>query len=107
MYEKHNYLMDTHTAVAWNVAEQYRAAGGDRPMVILSTASAYKFPEAVLQAIGSEPAADEFDTMERLAEKSGTPIPANLAGLREREVLHKDVIAKDEILQYVLSNVAE
>ncbi|MBQ6798451.1 MAG: threonine synthase [Oscillospiraceae bacterium] len=101
------YLMDTHTAVAWNVAEQYRAAGGDRPMVILSTASAYKFPEAVLQAIGSEPAADEFDTMERLAEKSGAPIPANLAGLRQREVLHKDVIGKDEILQYVLSYIAK
>jgi len=107
VFSETGYLMDTHTAVAWNVAEQYRAAGGKRPMVILSTASAYKFPEAVLQAIGSEPAEDEFDTMERLAEKSGAPIPANLAGLREREVLHKDVIGKDEILQYVLSNIAE
>ena len=56
VWEDHGYLTDTHTAVAWNVAEQYRAAvGGDRPLVVLSTASAYKFPAAVLEALGETP----------------------------------------------------
>ena len=107
VFRENGYLMDTHTAVAWNVAEQYRAAGGSRPMVILSTASPYKFPDSVLEAIGSAAAEDEFDTMERLAEQSGVPIPEGLAGLRDREVLHRDVIDRDQILQYVLSNIAE
>ena len=100
--------MDTHTAVAWNVAEQYRSAvGGDRPLVVLSTASAYKFPAAVLEALGETPDCDEFVTMDRLAEKTGVPVPANLRGLRERSVLHRDVIDRESILDYVLGKIGE
>ena len=108
VWEDHGYLMDTHTAVAWNVAEQYRAAtGGDRPLVVLSTASAYKFPAAVLEALGEVPDVDEFVTMDRLAEKTGVPVPSNLRGLRERSVLHKDVIDREQILDYVLKKTGE
>ena len=34
---------------------------------------------------------------------TATPIPQNLSGLRSREVLHKDVIDKDEMLSYILN----
>jgi len=104
VWEQEGYLMDTHTAVAWNVAERF-AGEDNRPTVILSTASAYKFPEAVLDALGKEAAEDEFDTMERLAKESGVAIPANLSGLREREVLHKDVIDRNAILDYVMQKI--
>ena len=36
---------------------------------------------------------------------SGVPIPRNLAGLEGRPVLHKDVIDKDAMLDYVLAEV--
>ena len=40
VWTQHGYLMDTHTAVAWNVAQQYRRSGAEHPLVVLSTASA-------------------------------------------------------------------
>lgn len=45
--------IDTHTAVAANVMEQYRKATGDKTVtVFVSTASPYKFCDHVLRAIG-------------------------------------------------------
>ena len=110
VFKSHNYVCDTHTAVAWNAAEKYAAeqGSGETPMVVLSTASPYKFPLAVLSALeGKEPACDEFEAMERLSKLSGTKIPQGLAGLREKEILHKDVIEKDEITSYVLSKIKD
>ena len=108
VWQKHGYLCDTHTGVAWNVAQQYKAECQPKnPVVILSTASPYKFPVAVLKAIGGEICEDEFDTMDRLHEMTGVPVPANLSGLREKKALHTDVIDREEILSYVLKKVSE
>lgn len=105
---EHHYLCDTHTAVAWDVAQQYKAADPDHnPVVILSTASPYKFPAAVLKGIGEAEAGDEFAVMEQLHAVTGVPVPKNLTGLKEREVLHKDVIAPEEMLDYVLGKAAQ
>ena len=71
-------------------------------MVVLSTASPYKFPAAVLKAIGGRTGGDEFEQMAALSELTGVAVPKNLSGLRSREVLHKDVIEKDEMLNYIL-----
>ena len=40
--------------------------------------------------------------MERLQEKTGVPIPENLQGLQQKPERHTDVIAKENMLQYVL-----
>ena len=48
---------------------------------------------------------NEFHMMNELARISGVPIPGNLSGLEGRPVLHKDVIDKDAMLDYVLSEV--
>ena len=74
-------------------------------MVVLSTASPYKFPAAVLKAIGGGTEGDEFAQMEILSRITGTPIPQNLSGLRSREVLHKDLIDKDDMLSYILDTL--
>lgn len=100
VYERHGYLMDTHTAVAWDVAERITLAN---KTVVLSTASPYKFCASVLEALGEEISMDEFAQMERLHEITGVAIPAGLAGLRNLPVLHKDVISLDEMESYVLS----
>ena len=104
VWESHHYLCDPHTACGWAVAENYVTQTGDhRPMVVLSTASPYKFPAAVLSAIGGDESGDEFDQMERLSEITGVPIPKNLATLRGKEERHTGVIDKDEMLEFVLS----
>ena len=103
VYTEKDYLMDTHTAAGWAVAEDYVNQTGDtRPMVVLSTASPYKFPAAVLEAIGGDLTGDEFDQMERLQATTGVPAPQNLATLRGKAERHTGVIDKDEMLNFVL-----
>ena len=103
VWNENHYLCDTHTAAGWNAAEEYVAATGDkRPMVVLSTASPYKFPAAVLEAIGGDLSGDEFDQMERLSEITGIAIPKNLATLRGKAELHTGVIDKEDMLNFVL-----
>ena len=104
VWKENGYLCDTHTASGWAVAEDYVNQTGDtRPMVVLSTASPYKFPAAVLAAIGETAKGDEFDQLEQLHGATCVPIPKNLAALRTKPELHKDVIDKDEMLDYVLA----
>ena len=104
VFAEHHYLCDPHTAAGWAAAEEYVAETGDaRPMVVLSTASPYKFPAAVLSAIGGDVSGDEFALMERLEKLSSMPIPGNLSGLKGKEEKHTDVIAKEKMMEYVLN----
>ena len=104
VFRQTRYLCDPHTACGWAVAEDYVNSTGDHtPMVVLSTASPYKFPAAVLSAIGGETLGSEFDQMERLQALTGVKIPANLAGLQGKPERHTGVIPKEKMLDYVLS----
>ena len=109
VWKDDHYLCDTHTAVAWDVAQQYKQANPEHnAVVVLSTASPYKFPAAVLEGIGEKAEGDEFDVMEQLHKVTGVPVPKNLADLRSRAVRHRDVIDRGEMLDYVLGKaVAE
>ena len=99
VYRENGYLMDPHTACGWAAAEKHR---GENPMVVLSTASPYKFSTAVLTAIGADVTGSEYDRMDRLQALTGIPIPQNLAALREKPERHTEVIRKEEMLEYVL-----
>ena len=104
VYKEKGYLCDPHTAAGWAAAEDYIAETGDnRPMVVLSTASPYKFPVAVLTAIGGDTSGTEFEQMERLSAMTGVAIPKNLSGLQGKEEKHTGVIEKEKMLEYVLS----
>ena len=49
VYTENGYLMDTHTAVAYNKLAAYRKdTGCVTPAVVVSTASPYKFCNSVL-----------------------------------------------------------
>ncbi len=108
LFKDNNYLADSHTAVAANVLEQYRAATGDNTLtVVASTASPYKFAASVLPALTAEAIpADGFAQLEMLSKLSNTPIPAPLANLKGCEVLHKNCIAKDDMAKFVLDFLA-
>ena len=103
VWAEDRYLMDPHTASGWAAAEEYAKETGDnRPLVVLSTASPYKFPAAVLASIGGDRSGDEFAQMERLSAITGVAIPKNLAGLRQKPERHTDVIDKEEMMEYIL-----
>lgn len=90
VYEKTGYVMDTHTAVADHVCNEYRQATGDgKKCVIASTASPYKFVKSVMTAIDAENAKeDEFTLLPKLCEASGVEMPQAIKDILEANVLH-------------------
>lgn len=101
-FEQYRYLLDTHTAVAVNVYEAYRAESGDvTPTVLASTANPYKFAASVLQALGQENVDDEFDKIEQLHRMTGCEIPAPLSSLRDKTPRFHGSCRKEEMEQVV------
>jgi threonine synthase len=102
MYSEHSYLMDTHTAVGYKVYQDYKEANKDeRPTVIASTASPYKFSDSVAYAIGLPKMNDEFETLSLLHEETGVSIPKGLKDLERKKVLHKTTLKKGELADAV------
>lgn len=99
------YLIDPHTAVAWRAAEKYRLLSSDDSyIIVLSTASPYKFCTTVLEGIGKADGLDEkapFAAAHRLAEETETSIPPQVTALETMPVVHKDVIAPEEMAQHI------
>ena len=94
-YKRSGYLLDTHTAVAYRVAEQFRRADGSgTPMIVASTASPFKFCASVLHALGCEALREGTAIIGQLAEASGRPAPAPLAGLAGKQVRFGEVVDK-------------
>ena len=86
LYRKDGYLIDTHTAVAYRVYEDYIAYTGDRtPALLASTASAYKFADSVCESIGIGKGSDGFDSVRRLAYETSVRIPSGLKDLEKRK----------------------
>jgi threonine synthase len=92
-FEKQGYLMDPHTAVGYGVLQKYREETGDpTPALLASTASPFKFNEAVLEALGRDPSGkDEFTLLEELAAISGRPIADRLIELKSLPEVHTEV----------------
>ena len=102
-YEQTGYVMDTHTAVAYAAYQKYKAESGDQtPMVIVSTASPYKFTKDVMTALDAKYAeGDAFGLQAELEKASGVAVPVPIQGLEHRPILHKNVCEKAEIKEVV------
>ena len=104
MFDKHGYLIDTHTAVAFSALEQYRReTGDDTPAIVASTASPFKFCASVLEALGEPNAASGLDALDQLTAKTGLPAPAPLAALRDKKVRFTQVVEKEHMADAVMS----
>ncbi len=101
VYNDHEYILDPHTAVAWRAAIKYRLLTSDnRYIIVLSTASPYKFCSSVLKGMGRAEGLEEsnpFDAVRRLSENTGMPVPKQVTALAEAPVLHKEVIDADKM----------
>jgi threonine synthase len=93
VFSNFNYLIDTHTAVGYNVYQKYLKETGDTTKtVIASTASPFKFPGSVASALDKKYAGmDEFELMNVLSEVSGLKIPEPMKNLAKKEVIHTTV----------------
>ena len=104
-YNSNNYLCDPHTAVGIKAARDYKnspAYTEDVPVVVLSTASPYKFPAAVCKAIELPLEGDEYQQIEAINKKTNVPVPKNLSSIKNKPVLHNQVIDRNKIIDYVV-----
>ena len=102
-FDENGYLLDTHTAVAVKVYEDYvKQTGDDIPTVIDSTASPYKFSKSVLTAVtGREQTLDEFAMVEELNKITGADVPASLKALKDKSVRFSNVCDKENMSEMV------
>ena len=98
-YKNKNYLIDTHTAVAMAAAEEYLSTyKAERKILVVSTASPYKFAKDVYTSlVGEENAPSDIEAIEKLSALTGTEIPAPLSSVIAKEILHPDVIGKEDM----------
>ncbi len=102
VYNDKQYLMDTHTAVAYKVYEDYKKETEDTtPTLIASTASSYKFADSVAKAIGLKEEKNEFAYIDSIAEVTGIPVPKGLQGLKDKDVLHDTILDVEEMKKAV------
>lgn len=107
-YEKNNYVLDTHTAVAYAAALKFKEQQiNDKKLVVLSTASPYKFVGSVYEAISNQHDEDEFALMNKIKALTGVNIPKNLAQLNEMPILHNNHLAKEDMEQFVKMKLGE
>jgi len=103
-WQNKGYLIDTHTAVAANVMEQYRKATGDGTLTVFaSTASPYKFCNHVLAAIGEAPVGDGVELLDQLNAVSGVTVPRRLAALKGKKARF-DLVAEKQQMDDVVLN---
>lgn len=102
-FEENSYLMDTHTAVAANCAEQYRSKTCDNTeMLVVSTASPYKFATDVLSSFGKTAKGDEFAAITALEAHTKASVPAPIAALMGKKARFNTVIDKEQMADEVL-----
>ena len=88
LYENTGYVIDTHTAVAYKVYEDYKKATGDTAKTLIaSTANPYKFGYAVYEALGEDATdIDEFELIGKLEKLTGTTCPKALSDTKDKEI---------------------
>ncbi|MPM48195.1 Threonine synthase [bioreactor metagenome] len=102
-WQEHHYLIDTHTAVAFHVLDHYREETGDRtPAIVVSTASAFKFCDSVLLAMGAQKLAEGTDILDQLTQATGIAAPASLSSLKDKAVRFDQWVEKEKMVDKVL-----
>ena len=99
-WDRNHYVIDPHTACGYFVMQQM-PADPQVPRVLLSTASPYKFPRVVNEALGLKADGTDFECMDELHAKSGTPIPQMLRNLENAEVRFRDCVEVSDMGHYV------
>ncbi len=108
VYNKYNYLIDTHTATAFNAVSKFKAENKDNDCfcLILETACPFKFAKDVLISLNDIPIENDFGSLNALSQETGEkiPLPA-LKTMSAREEPEK-VINIEEMQNVITSFIA-
>lgn len=99
IYKACGYIIDTHTAVASAVYQQYVAKTGDQAKtVIASTASPFKFTRSVMNAIDEKyDSWDDFALVDELSKIGNVKVPQAIEDIRSAAVVHDHQCDIDEM----------
>ena len=101
-FYENGYLADTHTSVALCCADKYLADTNDnKKMVVVSTASPYKFAADVYKSITTTDAPDGTAALDALRDLTGMEISYPLRDLDKRTVNFDTVVDKEQMLEEV------
>lgn len=101
-----DYVLDPHTAVAVGVYDELSSESGEEtPAVIVSTASPFKFPCDVLEAVTGERAHDPETAARKLSAITADECPGCIAELGALPVRHDTVIDVGDAEKTVLAFV--
>ncbi len=106
LYQKTGYVIDTHTAVAACVYNQYKADTKDSTKTIIaSTASPYKFTRSVMNAIDpSYDSKSDFELVDELSKLSKVKVPNAIEEIRNAKILH-DTVCETEAMQSTVEDI--
>ncbi len=109
VFQEYGYLLDTHTAVAWTVYEDFKnKTGEDLPTVIASTANPFKFvPDVLCSLTGEEAGGDIFKAAEKLAGYANSQVPARISELKTKPVRHRGDVPKSGLKNVIREFVEE
>jgi threonine synthase len=108
VFEEYGYVLDTHTAVAYNVADDFvKNTGNNNAVVVLSTASPYKFAHDVLDAIAGNAPTDAFKSANQLYEITAAPIPEQIISLKSKEKRFTEVIDRNDTVDAVMNFIGK
>ncbi len=104
VFEDVGYTMDPHTGCAMKVAlDWFEKNKKDKtPMVIVSTANPYKFPQDVLYAVTGNDVKDSFKGIKRLHAATAMAVPKRLLALRDKPVRFSKVCDPKKLFAEVL-----
>lgn len=100
LYKETGYVIDTHTAVAAGVYQNYKKETGDigTKTVIASTASPFKFTRSVMNAIDGEyDRMTDFELVDELSRIGTVKVPQAIEEIRNAKVIHDTVCEVDEM----------
>lgn len=100
IYNQNLHLIDTHTSVAYLASKEYKKQNNEK-LVIVSTASPYKFAKDVYSAIFEKEIQDEFKALEELEKINDENIPESLKNLNQKEIKHHSVIDKENAINAI------
>lgn len=108
VFEEYGYVLDPHTSVAYDVAMNFKDnTKNSNPIVILSTASPYKFAHDVLSAIIGKAPEDAFKSAYKLYEETAAPIPNQIKELKDKEKRFNTVIERTDVANSVMSFISK
>lgn len=108
VFQANSYLMDTHTAIAYASYKNYQDDNNScYKNVILATASPYKFPYSVLEALKQDYSLDDKQNLIELQEVTNSAMPEQLSKIFEKKIYSKDVIHPENMRKYVEDKIAE